>query len=185
MELLLASKSPRRRELIAQLGYKYQIIDNNAPEDFPPHLKAEQIPVFLAEQKANFNKLSLSQNQVAIFADTIVWCEDEVLNKPENYEEANKMLQKLSGKSHQVISGVCLKSHHKKESFFDITTVYFKPLLENEIDYYIKNYKPYDKAGAYGIQEWIGFIGVEKIEGSYFNVVGLPIQKLYQKLLTF
>jgi len=185
MELLLASKSPRRRELIAQLGYKYQIIDNNAPEDFPPHLKAEQIPVFLAEQKANFNKLSLSQNQVAIFADTIVWCEDEVLNKPENYEEAKKMLQKLSGKSHQVISGVCLKSHHKKESFFDITTVYFKPLLENEIDYYIKNYKPYDKAGAYGIQEWIGFTGVEKIEGSYFNVVGLPIQKLYQKLLTF
>ena len=185
MELLLASKSPRRRELIAQLGYKYQIIDNDAPEDFPPHLKAEEIPVFLAKQKANFNKLSLGQNQVAIFADTIVWCKDEVLNKPENYEEAKKMLQKLSGKSHQVISGVCLKSHHKEESFFDITTVYFKPLLENEIDYYIKNYKPYDKAGAYGIQEWIGFIGVEKIEGSYFNVVGLPIQKLYQKLLNF
>lgn len=185
MELLLASKSPRRRELIAQLGYKYQIIDNIAPEDFPHHLKAEEIPVFLAKQKASFNKLSLSHNQVAIFADTIVWCEDEVLNKPENYEEAKKMLQKLSGKSHQVISGVCLKSQQKEESFFDITTVYFKPLLENEIEFYIKNYKPYDKAGAYGIQEWIGFIGVEKIEGSYFNVVGLPIQKLYQKLLNF
>ena len=185
MELLLASKSPRRRELIAQLGYKDQIIDNIAPEDFPHHLKAEEIPFFLAKQKASFNKLSLSHNQVAIFADTIVWCEDEVLNKPENYEEAKKMLQKLSGKSHQVISGVCLKSQQKEESFFDITTVYFKPLLENEIEFYIKNYKPYDKAGAYGIQEWIGFIGVEKIEGSYFNVVGLPIQKLYQKLLNF
>jgi len=185
MELLLASKSPRRRELIAELGFDFQIIENNAPEDFPENLKAAEIPVFLAEQKANHNNFKIEDNQIAIFADTIVWCDDEVLNKPENFDDANRMLQKLSGKSHLVISGVCLKSKTKQKSFYDLTKVYFKKLSQKEIDYYIKNYKPYDKAGAYGIQEWIGFIGVEKIEGSYFNVVGLPVQKLYQELLNF
>lgn len=183
--LLLASKSPRRRALIEQCGFPFQVIDNQAPEDFPDHLMGYEIPVFLAKQKADYFNETLKENHIVVFADTIVWHENKVLNKPKDFNEAKSMLEQLSGKKHQVITGVCLKSIKQQRCFYDITEVYFKSLTQNEINYYIKNYKPYDKAGAYGIQEWIGCIGVEKINGSYFNVVGLPIQKLYAELQHF
>ncbi len=184
-ELLLASKSPRRRALIQELGAPVRIVENNASEDFPNHLKREEIPVYLAQQKAQHLNIDLQENQIVICADTIVWHNDIALNKPEDKAHAVEMLQLLSGDKHEVISGVCLKSTTKTTTFFDITEVYFKEFTKEEIEYYVENYKPFDKAGAYGIQEWIGFIGVEKIIGSYFNVVGLPIQKLYTNLLSF
>lgn len=184
-EILLASKSPRRRSLIKELGFEVKIIENNANEDFPKDLKREKIPVYLAEKKANSIGIEINKNQILVCSDTIVWCNGTALNKPHDREEAVEMLQHLSGRKHEVISGVCLKSNEKTISFFDITEVYFKQLQKEEIEYYVEQFKPYDKAGAYGIQEWIGFIGVEKIKGSYFNVVGLPVQKLYTYLLNF
>ena len=184
-QILLASKSPRRQFLLKDLGLNFEVKTKEVDESFPIELKAQEIPLYLCEKKANAFDEELNDNTIVITADTIVWIENQVLNKPENYEDAVRMLKLLSGKMHEVYTGVCLKSKNKTKSFFVKTNVYFKPLSDYEIDYYVTNHQPYDKAGAYGAQEWIGYIAVEKIEGSYFNVMGLPLKELYEELLIF
>ena len=186
-KLVLASNSPRRRELLKNLKIPFEIKIRNIPEEsFPSYLTKEKIPEFLAAKKASFYSGEINNpGTVLITADTIVLCDDIILGKPGNYGEAFKMLELLSGRSHEVITGVALTSKDKQKVFHSVTKVFFKHLTKEEIDFYIRNFKPYDKAGAYGIQEWIGMIGIEKIEGSYFNVVGLPVQKLYSELLKF
>ncbi|MBJ6120056.1 septum formation protein Maf [Pontibacter sp. BT310] len=179
--LLLASNSPRRKELLTGLGLTFEVKIKEVHEDFPAELKREQVAEFLASHKAD-QYLEDLEDQILLTADTIVCLGDQVLNKPADYEQAYDMLRSLSGTHHEVITGVCILTRESKTVFHDTTKVYFKELSHQEIDYYITNYKPYDKAGAYGIQEWIGKIGIERIEGSYFNVVGLPVQKLYHQL---
>ncbi|MFD2515726.1 Maf-like protein [Pontibacter locisalis] len=180
--LLLASNSPRRKELLTGLGLDFIVRVKDVHEDFPNDLKGAEVAEYLASHKADAYKDSLS-DEVVITADTIVCLGDRILNKPQTHHEAAEMLRALSGKSHEVITGVCLLSKEGKSVFHDTTKVYFKELSDSEIDFYINHYKPFDKAGAYGIQEWIGMMGIERIEGSYFNVVGLPVQKLYAKLV--
>mgnify|MGYP003391963484 FL=1 len=191
--VVLASNSPRRKELLSGLGVNFSVKTlPDVDESFPDALKGEEIPLFIARKKADAYKVlfsSVTSNEVeepllVITADTIVWLEDEVLGKPANATEARAMLSKLSGKKHQVITGVCLTTASWQKSFAAVSEVQFSSLTEEEVDYYIQNYCPYDKAGAYGVQEWIGFIGVESIQGSYFNVMGLPIQRLYRELKT-
>ena len=182
---ILASKSPRRQELLRELGINFSVEIHDVDESFPNNLYREEIPVFLAEQKAKPFFGKLAKNDLLITADTIVWLNGEVFNKPANKPEAIEILQKLSDNEHQVISGVCLTSTHKQKSFFSISNVRFKKLSPGEINFYIDEYKPYDKAGAYGIQEWIGYIGITHIEGSFFNVMGLPIQQLYSEIIQF
>lgn len=191
--VVLASNSPRRKELLSGLGVNFSVKTlPDVDESFPDTLKGEEIPLFIARKKADAYKVlfsSVTSNEVeepllVITADTIVWLEDEVLGKPANATEARAMLSKLSGKKHQVITGVCLTTASWQKSFAAVSEVQFSSLTEEEMDYYIQNYCPYDKAGAYGVQEWIGFIGVESIKGSYFNVMGLPIQRLYRELKT-
>jgi septum formation protein len=184
-QLILASQSPRRHEMLKELGLIFEIRTKEIEEVYPDGLEPEQIPVYLSELKAKAFEKDIKANELVITADTIVCVDDWILGKPKDREDAVKMLNALSNRSHQVISGVCLMSKKKKVSFSTVTNVHFKALSEEEIDYYIDNYQPFDKAGAYGIQEWIGFIGIDGIEGSYFNVVGLPIQRLYQELLNF
>lgn len=183
--LILASQSPRRQEMLKELGVEFEIRTKEVDEIYPEGLKAEEIPVYLSELKAKAFLADLKSNDLVITADTIVCVDDWILGKPVDREDAVKMLTALSGRSHEVISGVSLSSQSKKVSFSTTTKVHFKSLSDEEIDYYIDNYKPFDKAGAYGIQEWIGFIGIDGIEGSYFNVVGLPIQRLYLELSSF
>lgn len=185
IQLLLGSKSPRRNQLLGDLGLSFNQLELDVEEVFPEKLQRESIPLFLARQKADAGRILLLDKQILITADTIVWTGNEVLNKPLDENEAKRMLSKLSGKSHEVITAVCLCSTTKIHSFYTITEVVFKSLREEEIDYYISHYQPFDKAGAYGIQEWIGFVGVETIHGSYFNVVGLPVHELYEELLAF
>lgn len=182
-EILLASQSPRRQQLLKELGLDYKIkLKEGIEENYPENLKRQEVALFLAEHKASAYEADLQEKQIIITADTIVCLADEVLNKPKDRDNAIEMLEKLSGNKHTVITGVCLKSKNKTVSFTAETNVFFKELTKEEIEYYLDTYKPYDKAGAYGIQEWIGFIGIEKISGSYFNVVGLPVQKLYEEL---
>lgn len=154
-------------------------------EEFPDGLGMTEIPVFLAELKADAFRAQMKANQLVITADTIVWLDGKVMGKPKDYSDGFKMLSDLSGKKHEVVTGVCLLSRTKKIVFYTISDVWFKNLSEDEIHYYLENYKPYDKAGAYGIQEWIGYVGVNRIEGSFFNVMGLPIQDLYEHLKNF
>lgn len=180
--LLLASNSPRRKELLASLGLKFEVRVKEVDEDFPLHLKRNQIAEYLASHKASAYKEELTSEAI-ITADTIVCLGEQVLNKPADHGQAFEMLRSLSGRSHEVITGVCVQTLEQQTVFHDTTKVYFKALTDSEIEYYITNFKPFDKAGAYGIQEWIGMIGIECIEGSYFNVMGLPVQKLYQQLL--
>jgi septum formation protein len=184
-EFILASKSPRRQFLLKDLGLEFEVHTKEVDESFPEDLKAQEIPLYLCQKKADAFDKDLKDNTIVITADTIVWIHGQVLNKPENYEDAVRMLQLLSGKMHEVYTGVCIKSKHKTKVFYSLTNVYFKSLTADEIDYYIKNFHPYDKAGAYGAQEWIGYIAVERIEGSYFNVMGLPLRELYEELLRF
>lgn len=185
-KIILASASPRRQFLLKDLGLNVEIKTKEVEEVYPDHLKGKDIVLYLAELKANvFNDDEIPEDAILIAADTIVCLDDEVLTKPANYEDAFKIISSLSGKKHEVISGVCLRSAKKKITFHAITEVYFKQLSEEEIHHYIKHYKPYDKAGAYGIQEWIGYIGIEKISGSFYNVMGMPIQRLYEELLKF
>ncbi|MCP2044937.1 Maf-like protein [Pontibacter sp. HSC-36F09] len=179
--ILLASNSPRRKELLAGLGLQFEVRVKEVHEDFPEHLQREQVAEFLASHKADAYTSDL-QNEVLITADTIVCLGERILNKPADASEAFAMLRALSGTHHEVITGVCILTKNSKTIFHDATKVYFKKLSDEEINYYIEHYQPFDKAGAYGIQEWIGKIGIEKIEGSYFNVVGLPVQKLYTYL---
>ncbi|MGE5449120.1 MAG: Maf-like protein [Bacteroidales bacterium] len=184
-EIILASQSPRRQQLLHELGLEFKVQSMNVAEDFPDHLGMTEVPVFLAELKAAAFLPQLKYNQLVITADTIVWLDGHVLNKPADYTDAWRMLSHLSGKKHQVVTGVCLLSSEKKVSFYVSTDVWFKELEDNEIRYYLDHYRPYDKAGAYGIQEWIGYIGIHHIEGSFFNVMGLPIQTLYEHLKLF
>ena len=184
--ILLASKSQRRHYLLKELGIKFEVVDNiQDDESYPEELPLEEIPVFLAKKKADKYDELLDENCILITADTIVWCNNRVLNKPDSYDEAYQMLSDLSDNKHTVITGVCLRSAEKEITFFATTDVYFTKLSDNEVDYYLRKFKPFDKAGAYGIQEWIGYIGVEKINGSYFNVMGLPVQKVYKGLKKF
>ncbi|MEZ5106784.1 MAG: Maf-like protein [Draconibacterium sp.] len=182
---ILASKSPRRQELLNSLGIEFEVRTEDTEEDFPEDLKKEEIPVYLAKSKAEPFFKQLNENDLLITADTIVWLNGEVLGKPANKEEAVSMLRKLSGKKHEVISGVCLTSNTKNKAFYSISEVQFKELSSAEIDFYVSKFNPLDKAGAYGIQEWIGFIGITHIEGSFYNVMGLPIQKLYEEIQKF
>lgn len=182
---ILGSKSPRRHKLLTDLGLKFKVKTIEAEEVYPENLSMEEIPVYLAELKAKHFNDNLKTNDLLITADTIVWHKGKVLGKPENRNHAVDILNLLSDSEHQVVTGVCLKSVEKQKSFYSVSNVIFKPLSLNEIEYYIDNYKPFDKAGAYGIQEWIGYIGITHIEGSFYNVMGLPIQKLYCELQNF
>lgn len=183
MKILLASKSPRRKKLLEGLGISFEIIvKEGIDETIPEKFNNENAALYLAEKKAKAYTEYICEKTLLITADTIVCLGEKILTKPKNYDDAFRILSLLSGKNHKVITGVCVKSLNKKTSFSEVTDVYFKKLSPEEIDFYIKNYKPYDKAGAYGIQEWIGYIGIKKIKGSYFNVMGLPIQKIYEIL---
>lgn len=184
-KIILASKSPRRQELFGGLDIPFEVIIHEVDEIFPGGLSMDEIPVFLAKLKAEPFYHELSNDTLIITADTIVWIEGAVLGKPNDYEHAATMLRQLSGKKHVVVTGVCLTTKDKQVTFSASTDVWFKNLTDDEIDYYLKNYHPYDKAGSYGVQEWIGYIAIEKIEGSYFNVMGLPVQRLYEELTKF
>jgi septum formation protein len=184
-QIILGSNSPRRQELLKSLGFTFLNKPINADESFPIDLLAEEIPLFLAEKKADAYPDDLRENEILITADTIVWCEGKVFNKPANFIEGKKMLEALSGKMHEVFTGVCLKSGNKQTTFYDVSKVYFKKLKNEEIEYYLTNYSPYDKAGGYGVQDWLGYIGIDKIEGSFYNVMGLPVKELYEVLIKF
>ena len=179
---ILASKSPRRQELLRELGINFSVEILDVDESYPESLYREEIAVYLAELKAKPFAGKLDKNALLITADTIVWLNGEVFGKPVDRNDAIEILKKLSDNEHQVISGVCLTSAQKQKSFFSVSNVRFKKLSESEINFYIDEYKPYDKAGAYGIQEWIGYIGCTGLKGSYFNVMGLPVQRIYEEL---
>lgn len=182
-KLILASNSPRRQELLAGLDIDFEVRTlPDVEESYPKTLWKEEIPVYIAKQKADAYKNYLEENTLLITADTIVWLDGKVYGKPENEQEAKDMLQILSGQTHEVITGVCLTGQEKQETFYALSKVKFAGLEPDEINYYVKKYKPYDKAGAYGVQEWIGYIGVEKLEGSFYNVMGLPVRMLYSYL---
>ena len=183
-KIILASNSPRRKELLSGLGIKYEVKTlPGIEETYPDTLKAEEIPLYIACEKAAAYRNTMHPDELIITADTIVWLDGVVMGKPHNEDDARQMLWKLSGKTHQVITGVCLTTTvGAQRSFSAVTEVTFAELSDEEIDYYIRVYKPMDKAGSYGIQEWIGFIGVRGISGSYFNVMGLPVQRLYTEL---
>ncbi len=184
-KIILASQSPRRHYLLKEIGLEFKIKSKGpVDESYPEGLNEDEIPLYIAQKKAEVFS-DLKDNEVLITADTIVWLEGKVLQKPVDQEDAISILNQLSGNCHQVFTGVCIKSNKKEFAFTARTDVYFKKLTYPEIDYYINHFQPMDKAGAYGIQEWIGYIGVEKINGSFFNVMGLPIQKLYTELDNF
>jgi septum formation protein len=180
--LILASGSPRRQQFFKDLDLDFEIRLKEIEEIFPPNLIEEDITDYLAVLKSDAFEGDLKENEILITSDTIVWHENKALGKPKDYEDAFLMLQSLSGKTHKVITSVCFKTKDKTEVISDTTMVSFHPLQDLEIKYYLDNYKPFDKAGSYGIQEWIGFVGVSKIEGSYPNVMGLPIDKVYHYL---
>lgn len=183
-KVILASNSPRRKELIAGLGVDYEVRTlPDVDESYPETLKGADIPLYIAKEKADAYLGMMQPGELIITADTIVWLDDKVLGKPRDREEALQMLRDMSGRTHEVFTGVCLTTTEWQRSFAAQTEVRFSPLSEEEITYYVDKYKPMDKAGAYGVQEWIGFIGVENISGSYYNIMGLPVQKLYRELL--
>jgi septum formation protein len=179
--LILASKSPRRQQLLRDAGFEFTIQALPVKEDYPEDLEIQEIPVYLSEKKAKA-VAPLVKDKIILSADTIVTIQSRILGKPDSEKEAQEMLRLLSGKTHIVYSGVCIAFNGQCHSFVDTTEVIFKELQRHEIEYYVQHYAPLDKAGAYGIQEWIGLIGIEKINGSYFNVVGLPVAKLYNTL---
>lgn len=185
-QLILGSASPRRQELLKSLGFEFlnkpvKVDETNWPKD----LERQEIPLYLAELKADAYEEELKEDELLITADTIVWCDGKVFNKPANFAEGKRMLESLSGKMHEVFTAVCLKSANKQTTFFDVSKVYFKKLSADEIEYYLTNFSPYDKAGGYGVQDWIGYIGIDKIDGSFYNVMGLPVKDLYEELIKF
>ena len=182
-KIVLGSGSPRRQFLLKDLGLQFSVVTSDFDEVFPEQLVREEIPVFLCTKKAEAINIQYEDNTLVITADTIVWVDNKVLNKPGSEAEAVQMLELLSGKMHEVITAVCLKTKDKEHAFYTVTKVFFKTLTKEEIRFYVTNYKPFDKAGAYGAQEWIGYVGVERIEGSYFNVMGLPMKELYEEML--
>lgn len=183
--IILASRSPRRQQLLSDLGLKFRIVVKDWEEGYPEYLKAEEIALHVAAQKASFFKTGIKEDEIVITADTIVWCNDMVLDKPADPSDAGRILREISGNTHEVITGVALLSANRETSFYSSTKVTFEKLSDEEIDFYVQNFKPYDKAGAYGIQEWIGIAACSRIEGSYFNVMGLPVQQVYQELKKF
>lgn len=183
--LILGSASERRKQFFKDLGLEFQVLIKEIDETFPEELKSFNITNYIAQKKAKAFEGSLQENEIVVTSDTLVLIEDEVLGKPKTEQEAKNMLKKLSGNVHCVITSVCIKSNYKESLFYDMTKVYFRALSEEEIDFYVENYQPYDKAGSYAIQEWIGHIGIVKIEGSYNNVVGFPTEKFYQELKNF
>lgn len=181
-QIILASQSPRRRELLAGLGLDFTAtVVSGVDETYPDNLPAASVPEYIAQKKAT--GYAVKDNELLITADTLVRADTEILGKPKNADEARRMLQLLSGRSHQVTTGVCMKTVSKEVHFSVTSEVTFKRLTTDEIDYYVTRYKPFDKAGAYGIQEWIGYIGVTSLHGSYYNVMGLPVQRIYQELI--
>jgi septum formation protein len=182
--IILASKSPRRQQFLKDLDLDFEIQLKEVEEIYPNHLKGIEITNFLAELKSKPFE-NLNANDILITSDTIVWPNEEAIGKPKDKQDAVSILNKLSGQKHQVITSVCIKNLGNIKVINDITDVYFKELTDEEINFYLDNFKPFDKAGSYGIQDWIGFIGVERIEGSYFNVMGLPVHKLYTELSKF
>lgn len=183
--LILASNSPRRKELLAGLGLEFEVrVMNGIDESYPDDLVGEDIPKYISIQKAKAYIPTLAPDEVLITSDTIVYVDGKVLGKPRDAADAHDMLRLLSGRTHEVITGVTIvESGREPRCFATTTLVTFKQLTDDEINYYITNYRPFDKAGAYGIQEWIGYIGVTSIEGSYFNVMGLPVQRVYESLI--
>jgi len=183
MNIILASNSPRRRELLSGLGLDFEVrVLPGIDESHPAELQGGYIPLYISKKKADAYLASLQPDELLITADTIVWLDGEVLEKPKDEADACRMLHELSGKTHQVFTGVCLTTTEKQVSFSCRSDVTFCQLTDEEINHYVQCYRPLDKAGAYGVQEWIGYVGVERIEGSFFNVVGLPVQRLYQAL---
>lgn len=184
--LLLASASPRRKHLLEELGVNFEVLPRYIEEIIPEGLSPKEVAEYLSKLKSDaFSGNEIGVNTIVLTADTIVALKGEILGKPVDSEDAVKILNRLSGNSHKVITGVTLKTNKKLRTFSVTTEVIFKKLLDEEIRYYVDNFKPYDKAGAYGIQEWIGHVAIEKIKGSYFNVMGLPTHKLYEELLSF
>lgn len=181
-KIILASGSPRRQQFFKDLNLDFEIRLKDIPEIYPENLKAELITNFLAELKANAFDGEIANNEVLITSDTIVWLNNQALGKPKDYEDAFRILKLLSNTTHEVITSVCFKTNAKIETIHDVTLVTFAELSDEAIRYYIDNFKPFDKAGAYGIQEWIGLIGISRIEGSYTNVVGLPTESVYRYL---
>jgi septum formation protein len=184
--VILASASPRRRMLMEGLDIPLKIISGiKADESYPPGMRAEEIPVFLARKKAEAAQHLLREDLILLTADTIVIMGNEMIGKPADEEDARKMLRRLSGRRHRVITGVCLRSMEKEKCFSAVSDVFFGTLTPEEIDYYVAKYNPLDKAGSYGIQEWIGYVSVERIEGSFYNVMGLPVHQVYRYLKEF
>ncbi len=184
-KIILASQSPRRQELLRELGLNFEVRIKDYDESYPDGLNGEEIAVHVAKWKAGCFRNELSDNEIVITADTIVWCNNKVLGKPSTSDDAFRILKELSGNSHEVITAVSMISTHREVTFSVSTKVTFEHLTDAEITYYINKFHPYDKAGAYGIQEWIGLAACSNIEGSYFNVVGMPVQRLYEELGRF
>lgn len=183
MNIILASNSPRRRELLAGLGLDFEVrVLPGIDESYPPELQGGDIPIYISRAKADAYRPTLAADDLLITADTIVWLDGRVLEKPRDTADAVRMLHDLSGRTHQVYTGVCLTTRERQDSFVCASDVTFAHLSDEEIQHYVECYHPMDKAGAYGIQEWIGYIGVEGIHGSFYNVMGLPVQRLYQRL---
>lgn len=184
--IVLASQSPRRHQLLKGLGLNFEIISADVEEAYPDSLKAEEIAVFLSELKSNSISLhNYPERTLLLTADTIVWLDGQCLGKPVNYDEAIEMITRLSGNRHEVYTGVTLRTRKQTRSFYARSDVWFRQLREEEIIWYVEHCRPYDKAGSYGVQEWIGYTAIERIEGSFFNVMGLPTQKLYLELMSF
>lgn len=184
-KIVLASGSPRRQQFLKELDANFEVRLKEVDEIYPDNLKGAEITDYLAELKAAALEDTLTDDEILITSDTIVWHENKALGKPTDYEDAFEMLKSLSGKTHEVITSVCIKNAGKSETFNDTTRVTFNFLTDEEIKYYLDNYRPYDKAGSYGIQEWIGLVAIARIEGSYATVVGLPVDKVYQHLNKF
>lgn len=184
--LVLGSGSPRRKELLSGLGVDFTVdTENNFEESIPKGVPHQNVPLLMSQGKSHGFHRELSDNEVLLTADTVVILEDEILGKPHSVKQAKQMLRDLSGKAHHVITAVTLRDSTKEESFLNTTSVHFRELSEEEIDFYVDNFRPLDKAGAYGIQEWIGYAAIESINGSYFNVMGLPVDQVYSKLSSF
>ncbi len=181
-KLILGSKSPRRKEILQMAGIDFEIRTANTEEHYPASLNNREVPAYLAQLKANDIKHTLANDEILLCTDTIVLLDDVIFGKPKDFDDAVHILSQLSGKTHEVISGVCMMTQTETEVFSETTEVTFTNLREDDIRYYINTYKPFDKAGAYAIQEWIGLMGIEKITGSYYNIVGLPIHKVIQAL---
>lgn len=185
-KIILASNSPRRRELLAGLDIPFEVrVLPSVDESYPDALQAGDIPLYISREKANAYRELIAPDELIITADTIVWLEGAILEKPHDDAEAVAMLHRLSGKTHEVFTGVTLTTRHHQKSFVAESKVTFAKLSDAEIDYYVAHYHPLDKAGAYGVQEWIGYVGVERIEGSFYNVMGLPVRRLYEALASF